>query len=1080
MHLNPDEKRAVTMDMDVDSPGSDQAAKLKALANSKEAAENGVEEDTPKNNGAEHALCNGEGDTESERREEEDMEEEEESNGEEEEEEKGLNGTEKCNGETEEEVKENGTKDEEEEKEESKEEEVKEELDSGDEKEDSEEKKAGDDPVKEEPEQSESEKDKVNSEDKTANGEDKDEKKDCDVKDEVKEEAMEVQGEQKDEVKDEVEKKTDKEEKDVKEEVSSADKEDSKEEGKEEKSSEKTDEADGSQSEQTTPGATPAVSKEGTPVPEEHKVQKEAKYKLFEQCGTDTEEMRPMAKLLYALGADLCKQMIFKDLIRINEKKKSQNKLEDYEVNQLNDLVKVHSGLSGKNEPYALDSTTCSRCAFKSESTNIIEWHKEFAHNQEDGLYSCSFCDFESKFPGQFFYHMEAIHNRKGRIYMRPSFFNCPMCPFENSTKAALKKHLMKCEKTFTLKRNLEPAPTDCDIPLKKAKTAQPKKPPPKPIQPQVTQKPLPPLRPSRPAVPSAKPAVSPALARQQQTMQQQFQALAQRMGAPGITMLPQTNMSQPPSYAIGNQVFTLVNSAGQFMLQPTGATVPGFPGMGVRPGMPLMNQAMMAQQAAAVNQAMLQLQVQHAAAAKAKAKQQSQTAVASKPKSTPPPKPTPPKSTSSPSSGKSTKSSQFEICEICGGFVKDRESLRIHFYWAHKVDINKEIFERKEPHLACNACPQRFWTYQGYRWHQRMKHNNTSMPEQQPGAPKPSPKYFCAVCRSHTITNLLLHLYQVHKITVDMVCEQKRCPMCGVTFKNSSNTRMHLYNSHKEMFKEAPVLEGKKSPLKGPLSAQAKAAAAAAQASPVPTGLFENSASRQAKFEPVCSICDLTFPNVEAFTLHCNRNHVFNCYRCSSKWSTAEQLSNHFNREHRFEQERCQLCNDKVTIGRPYIRHVKRTHLKELQVPVQRLSPKIQKNIMERYARQDAERRERLAAMRSPTGLNPKANLIRKMGPKSKTQPRPDDGPILIDDDEEPKPVARKSRKSTPTRIEPREVKDVKDDDEEDEDGLLSDKEKEKEKVSSDAAEEKETPPDQETMEVDGETIIIQKQDDE
>ncbi len=34
----------------------------------------------------------------------------------------------------------------------------------------------------------------------------------------------------------------------------------------------------------------------------------------------------------------------------------------------------------------------------------------------------------------------------------------------------------------------------------------------------------------------------------------------------------------------------------------------------------------------------------------------------------------------------------QFEVCEICGGFVKDRDSLHIHFFWAHKVEINKEV----------------------------------------------------------------------------------------------------------------------------------------------------------------------------------------------------------------------------------------------------------------------------------------------------------------------------------------------------------------------------------------------------
>ncbi len=62
---------------------------------------------------------------------------------------------------------------------------------------------------------------------------------------------------------------------------------------------------------------------------------------------------------------------------------------------------------------------------------------------------------------------------------------------------------------------------------------------------------------------------------------------------------------------------------------------------------------------------------------------------------------------------GKGGKTPQFEICEICGGFVKDRDSLHIHFFWAHKVEINKEVFQQQQPHLICDICKSRFWTFQ-------------------------------------------------------------------------------------------------------------------------------------------------------------------------------------------------------------------------------------------------------------------------------------------------------------------------------------------------------------------------------
>ena len=64
-------------------------------------------------------------------------------------------------------------------------------------------------------------------------------------------------------------------------------------------------------------------------------------------------------------------------------------------------------------------------------------------------------------------------------------------------------------------------------------------------------------------------------------------------------------------------------------------------------------------------------------------------------------------------------KGREYEICEICGGFVKDKENLRIHFHWAHKVDIHKDVFDRTPP-LVCNICTEktRFWTYQGLERH--------------------------------------------------------------------------------------------------------------------------------------------------------------------------------------------------------------------------------------------------------------------------------------------------------------------------------------------------------------------------
>lgn len=49
-----------------------------------------------------------------------------------------------------------------------------------------------------------------------------------------------------------------------------------------------------------------------------------------------------------------------------------------------------------------------------------------------------------------------------------------------------------------------------------------------------------------------------------------------------------------------------------------------------------------------------------------------------------------------------------FEVCEICGGYVKDRMSLQIHFFYAHKVDRSKW--------LPCSSK----WVKCYHNWHLR------------------------------------------------------------------------------------------------------------------------------------------------------------------------------------------------------------------------------------------------------------------------------------------------------------------------------------------------------------------------
>ena len=131
----------------------------------------------------------------------------------------------------------------------------------------------------------------------------------------------------------------------------------------------------------------------------------------------------------------------------------------------------AHTDIKTKNKAFVTDTIKCPTCAFRTESQNVLQWHLEFAHNQDAGVYACRVLQpLHQDGLGSISTNMENEHKRKGRIYMRQAQFSCPLCPFENNKRATMLKHRLRCQKVFNAKRNLEPSPTDCDIPLKKTK----------------------------------------------------------------------------------------------------------------------------------------------------------------------------------------------------------------------------------------------------------------------------------------------------------------------------------------------------------------------------------------------------------------------------------------------------------------------------------------------------------------------------------------------------------------------------------------------------------------------------------
>ena len=78
----------------------------------------------------------------------------------------------------------------------------------------------------------------------------------------------------------------------------------------------------------------------------------------------------------------------------------------------------------------------------------------------------------------------------------------------------------------------------------------------------------------------------------------------------------------------------------------------------------------------------------------------------------------------------------------------------------------------------------------------------------------------------------------------------------------------------------------------------------------------------KKSGFQPECSICDMTFASLEAFSRHCNEKHIFKCYRCGEKWSSKDLLQKHFHDEHKDEKEECQMCDETVRAF-PFLAHL-------------------------------------------------------------------------------------------------------------------------------------------------------------
>ena len=294
-----------------------------------------------------------------------------------------------------------------------------------------------------------------------------------------------------------------------------------------------------------------------------------------------------------------------------------------------------------------------------------------------------------------------------------------------------------------------------------------------------------------------------------------------------------------------------------------------------------------------------------------------------------------------SPARPQSKEMSGFEVCELCGGYVKDRQALRIHFYYAHKVEMPQTIFNRPAPPLSCDICQSKFWTTQGLSKHKStLRHYTTSNVATRAAASSQK----CFMC-SRMVPNLFTHVEQSHGMTMRELVAMKKCIMCGITASDRKQLEVHMSTVHGVLIKASDFLGPdknlllNKSPVQQKAGSPAITSAAAAAAAAAAGGNKGKSMVRN----NLCVFCQIQFADNIQLTMHCIKIHA-TCSACGMVVASSKHLQNHHCKK---MMRDCVICGLKKLAPDAYAEHIK-THVKPCTVSVDKMSDKSVKTTKE------------------------------------------------------------------------------------------------------------------------------------
>ncbi|VVC43898.1 Hypothetical protein CINCED_3A015027 [Cinara cedri] len=487
----------------------------------------------------------------------------------------------------------------------------------------------------------------------------------------------------------------------------------------------------------------------------------------------------PLGKFFMQIGVNLVQEHVQLDLLRTQRRKRDRegDKCPEEVHIAISSLIKTLEFSKENNDPFQFGLKKCELCNFKSESSLVMAHHLETPHMTANYCYRCNFCTFQVRSPHEIINHMET-HSSRGRLERGPALHQCPSCPFEDSYKGKLTRHLISCTKKYRPEINQAP-PLDWEPPAK------------------------------IPRVLRNKPSMSPGNAVYQAAMS-------------GFKQFPNPNMLQLQQHQQYNKMIIASSGArgrGRSVLpgQRFSGMVPSYPttlpnqtsggivlkNTSIKP----INQSMIVptpysmnnhtyQQNSNTNKSVQQPSISITPLPRSFPSSNSQSGFVtslSKAKSLQPQLTTPTNSSNKPT---------FVICEICDGYIKDLEQLRNHMQWIHKVKIHPKMIYNRPP-LNCQKCQFRFFTDQGLERHLLGSHGLVTSSMQE-AANKGKDGGRCPVCGRVYQWKLLNHVNRDHSMSLKPAHLSYKCTVCTATFGMYKQFENHVYSAHSNVAKNS------------------------------------------------------------------------------------------------------------------------------------------------------------------------------------------------------------------------------------------------------------------------------------